>query len=279
MIRAGRLLIIMALFYAGLALLLAACQSQLVHQPLVGGRDLVASPADIGLDYRPLEFETKDGERLHGWWVPADDPRATLLFFHGNAGNISHRLRSLAIFNELGLDVLLFDYRGYGQSTGRPSEAGLYRDARAALNCVQNACGLARDEDLPLVYFGRSLGGAVAAWLAVREPPRALIIESAFTSVPELAADLYPWLPVRWLARLEYNTRDAVTRVEVPVLVIHSREDEIIPFGHGEAIVQAAAGPASLLEMQGDHNTGFIVSDETYRRGLASFLDTHFGSL
>ena len=268
-----RLLLGIALIYGGLALLLTACQSQLVHQPNVGGRELAATPGDIGLGYQPLVFEAEDEVSLHGWWVPAPSARATLIFFHGNAGNISHRLASLEIFHALGLNVLLFDYRGYGQSEGRPSEAGLYRDAQAALACVQGGCEIEVDEQLPLVYFGRSLGGAVAAWLAVQSPPDALIVESTFTSVPDMAADLYPWLPVRWLARLDYDTRAAVSEVTVPLLVVHSPEDDIIPFDHGKALVEAAAGPVTLLEISGDHNSGFITSGQTYTRGLVRFLD------
>ena len=272
--RMVRFAILAVLVYAGLALLLTACQSQLVHQPNIGGRALVATPEDRGMDYRSLSFEAADGVELHGWWVPAADARATLIFFHGNAGNISHRLASLEIFHGLGLNVLLFDYRGYGQSTGRPSEDGLYRDAEAALDCVRGGCALDTDPAaLPLVYFGRSLGGAVAAWLATQAPPEALIVESAFTSVPDMAADLYPWLPVRWLARLEYDTRAAVSETAAPLLVVHSREDDIIPFSHGEAIAEAGAGPVTLLEISGDHNTGFLTSGPRYTEGLDRFLN------
>lgn len=148
-------------------------------------------------------------------------------FLHGNAGNISHRLDSLRIFHGLGLDVLILDYRGYGRSEGRPSEEGTYRDARAASRYLVEARGVAPER---IVVFGRSIGAAIAAALAVEQRPAALILESGFTSVPDLAADLYPWLPARRLARLHYDTRARLPHVTVPVLIVHSRDDEIISF-------------------------------------------------
>lgn len=260
--------------YGALLLLLYATQSSLLFLPQVGGRELVASPADIGLAYESVRIDTEDGVALHGWFVPARAARGTLLFFHGNAGNISHRLDSLRIFHGLDLDVLIIDYRGYGRSGGRPDEAGTYRDAQAAWRYLLERRG---GRPQRVVLFGRSLGASVAAWLAARgahgEGPAGLILESAFTSVPELAADLYPWLPARRLARLNYDTRAYLAGVTCPVLVVHSRDDEIIPYAHGRALHAAAPDPKAFLELRGGHNEGFLASGADYVSGLRAFLD------
>ena len=262
-----RILAVAGVLYLGVAGLMYAFQSRLVHLPSIPGRTLVADPGDIGLAHESVALTTADGVGLHGWFVPAEGASHTLLFFHGNAGNISHRLGSLRIWHDLGVDVLIIDYRGYGRSEGRPSEAGLYRDADAAWRYLREA------RDVPperIVAFGRSLGGAVAACLAAERALGGLILESTFRSVPELGADLYPWLPVRWLARLDYDTEACLEHVDAPVLVVHSEDDEIIPFSHGQALAQRAGG--GLLRLRGDHNTGFLRSEGVYRRGLAEFL-------
>lgn len=247
-------------------------QSSLLYLPGMPSRELTASPGDIGLTYEEVRLVTDDGVGLHGWYIPTEHARGTLLFFHGNAGNISHRLESLQIFHRLGLNILIFDYRGYGQSEGKPGERGTQLDALAAWRHLVDTRGESPDR---IVLFGRSLGGALAAWLAARVQSGALILESAFISVPDLAAELYWWLPARWLARLQYNTLDYLAEVRCPVLVIHSREDEIIPYRYGQSLYEAAHPPRSLLELRGDHNTGFIVSGDNYVRGLKSFLTTH----
>jgi hypothetical protein len=259
-----------AILYVGLALVLYLLQGRMVFLPHLPGRALDATPEAIGLDYEDAVIETADGERLHGWFVPADAARGTLLFFHGNAGNISHRLDSLAIFNRLGLDVLMVDYRGYGQSSGEPSEAGTYRDARAAWDWLA-ARGVPPDR---IVVFGRSLGGAVGAWLAGQADvsPAGLIVESSFTSGADMARRLYPWLPARLITRLKYPVRDHLAAATSPVLVIHSRDDEIIPFDMGRALFDAAPEPKTFFELRGDHNAGFWLSRDTYVPALESYL-------
>jgi fermentation-respiration switch protein FrsA (DUF1100 family) len=261
---------LLALGYLALLGFMYFTQNSLLFLPEIGGRDLDSTPERFGLEYREVTLTTSDGESLHGWFLPAPGARYTLLFFHGNAGNISHRLDSLLLFRQLGLSQLIFDYRGYGRSSGRPSEAGLYRDAQAAWDYLTGERGL---EPGQIVLFGRSLGAAPAVWLAVRERPAGLIVESSFTSVPDLGAALYPWLPVRWLSRLEFDSRSRISRVGAPLLVVHSRDDEIIPFAHGQALFGAAKPPKRLLELRGGHNDGFLVSREHYLNGLRSFFD------
>ena len=261
--------------YGLLLVFLFFMQSRMLFLPNVVGRDLIADPGHLGLSFDSVEIDTADGERIHAWWVPREQARGTLLFSHGNAGNISHRLDSLRIFNDLGLNVLMYDYRGYGQSTGRPSEQGVYKDAEAAFDWLVEQRDVSPEQ---VVLFGRSLGGAVSAELATRRPAACLITESTFSSVPDVAAEIYWWIPVRWLARLRFDAADALTRTELPVLIIHSPDDEIISFANAERLMNAGGERARLLEIRGDHNSGFMVSGELYRRGLDEFIADCLGS-
>ena len=264
----------LALIYVALGVALYLFQGSMVFLAKLPGRALDASPADIGLEYEDVHIDTADGERLHGWYVRAADARGVLLFFHGNAGNISHRLESILIFNRLGLDVLIVDYRGYGQSTGSPTEQGTYRDARAAWDYLVETRQKAPAD---IVVFGRSLGGAVGAWLAAGlkadEQPAAVIIESSFSSGADMARRLYPVYPARLLTRLEYPVVEYASRLQCPVLVVHSRDDEIIPFSMGQAIYAVAPEPKEFIELRGDHNAGFWISRQEYTAGLAAFLE------
>lgn len=254
------------LVYAGFALLLYLSQHKLLYFPTA---DLVATPAQAGLAYEEIFLTTADGTRIAAWFVPAENARGVLLFCHGNAGNISHRLESLEIFHALGLAVLIFDYRGYGASSGHPSEEGTYQDAEAAWQYLVQERHVSPAE---IIIFGRSLGGAVAARQAAKTSPRALILESSFTSVPDLAASLYPFFPVRLMSRFHYETKKELQRIHCPVLIVHSPQDEIIPFAHGRALYEGAAPPKRFLEISGDHNAGFLLSKTIYTKGLADFF-------
>ncbi len=255
--------------YAALALVVYLMQARMLYLADVPGRALERTPADLGVDYQDVSIETSDGIRLHGWFVPGNGERV-LLFFHGNAGNISHRLESIRQFLQLGLSVLIIDYRGYGQSEGRTTEQGIYRDAEAAWQYLRETRDVPPDR---IVVFGRSMGASAAAYLAAHNCPLALIVESSFTSVPDIAGEYYAWLPVRWLSRLRHSTEDFVRQVDSPVLVIHSRDDEIVRFRHGEAIFAAAGEPRSFLEIRGSHNDAFLRDERNYLAGLRSFLD------
>ena len=265
-----KLLFIIAGIYLLLVAIVFVAQAGMLYLPNLPGRDLDATPSAIGLDYEDVALRASDGVRVHGWFVPGESQRV-LLYFHGNAGNISHRLYSIREWNDLGLSVFIIDYRGYGQSEGKPTEQGLYRDGEAAWQYLTGERGLAPED---IIVFGRSLGGSVAAWLASREQPAALIVESSFTSVPDIGQEAYPWLPVRWLTRFKHATRDEIGKANSPVLVVHSRDDEIIPFHHGEAIYAAANEPKRFLEIRGGHNDGHAVSATTYRDGMLEFLSS-----
>ncbi|HXD50538.1 MAG TPA: alpha/beta hydrolase [Burkholderiales bacterium] len=263
------LLIAAAVAYALIMLFVFLYQPRLVYFPQVE-RELTATPRAAGLDYEDVTLTTADNVKLHGWWVPSRNARGTILLMHGNAGNISHRLGYLTMFNRLGYSVLLFDYRGYGKSGGHPDEEGTYRDADAAwlhLTATRNVAP--RD----IVMVAESLGGGVATWLALKYPPRALVLASTFRSVPDLGAQIYPWLPVRLLARITYDNLARIAKVDAPVLIAHSREDDVIPFVHGEALFAAAREPKQMLVLAGGHNDGFLFTRDAWIAAVGAFLD------
>ncbi len=263
-----KFILFVAAGYVVLVVLVYFMQGRMVYLAEVPGRTLTMTPADVGLTYQDVSIETTDGVTLHGWFI-AGQSSQVLLFFHGNAGNISHRLDSIWQFQSLGLSILIIDYRGYGQSTGRTTEMGMYRDADAAWRYLIESRGIVAND---IVIFGRSLGGSVASRLASENQPLALIVESSFTSIPDIAQDLYPWLPARWLSRLNHATREYVRDVRCPILVIHSRDDEIIPFRHGETIFASANEPRTLLTLRGGHNDAFLIDESVYVEGLRTFL-------
>ncbi len=245
-------------------------QGRMLYLPNIAGRSLVMTPADADMEYDDVTLVTDDGVRVHGWFVAGESDQV-VLFFHGNAGNISHRLDSVRQFLDLGLSVFIIDYRGYGESEGKPSEAGINRDADAAWRYLTETRQIPPEH---IVIFGRSLGASVAARVAALRNPRGLIVESSFTSVPDIAQELYPWLPARWLSRLRHATRDHVRDVRCPVLVVHSRDDEIIPYHHGETIYATAREPRTLLTLRGSHNDAFLRDSRNYSSGLEQFLSS-----
>lgn len=265
-VRIGRIFV---LAYVGLALVLLLFQRYLVFRP---DKEISMTPGDLQMNYDDVYFSTSDGVKLNAWFIPADDPRGVVLLCHGNAGNISHRLATVALYRRLGMSVLLFDYRGYGRSDGEPSEEGTYLDAEGAWDYLTGPKGFTREE---IVIVGRSLGGSVGAHLASGTKPAALVVESTFTSMGDMGAELYPYLPVRLLCRFGYDTLDSISKAGCPVLVVHSRDDEMIPFEHGRRVFDAAPQPKEFLEISGGHNDGFIESVESYLAGLDSFLSKY----
>jgi fermentation-respiration switch protein FrsA (DUF1100 family) len=244
-------------------------QSTLIFIP---GRNPPLIPPRFKKQIEEVSIIAADGVRLHGWHVTGFSGKSgkTVLFCHGNAGNIGDREATIEIILSLGLNILIFDYRGYGISQGKPSEKGLYADVLAAYQYLLLEKALSATD---IIVWGRSLGGPVAARLASEVPVSALIVESSFSSIPELGAELYPYLPVRFLARYQMNTRHYLQkRQSCPLLIIHSPDDKLIPFSHGQGNFQAAASPKSFLEIKGDHNSGFLVSETIYKEGIRNFL-------
>ena len=255
-------------FYLVIVSLVYIFQSKLLYFP---DKNIVADPEFYGLEYEEVKFKTADDFILHGWYIPVDSAKYTLLFCHGNAGNISHWLESIKQFYNLGLNVFIFDYRGYGKSEGNVSEQGTFKDAEAAWKYLVTE---KNTDSQNIIIFGRSLGAAIACHLATHQKAAALIMESAFISVPDLAAQIYPFLPVRWLSRFEYNNLENIQKIKCPVLFIHSKKDEIIPFSHGERLFAAANQPKQFLEINGSHNDGFLVSQGKYLAGIMGFLES-----
>ncbi|NTV45401.1 MAG: alpha/beta fold hydrolase [Chlorobiales bacterium] len=244
-------------------------QRHLIYYPT---KRLSATPEKIGLQYESVYLNTDDSLRIHGWYVPSENPVGSLLFLHGNAGNISDRLELIRIYNRLSLNVFIIDYRGYGLSEGEPTEEGTYLDAEAAWKYLTDDRKVDPSE---IVIFGRSLGGGVATWLATRHTPRALILESTFTSIPELAAEVYPYLPARWLARTQYNNLRNLKSIQCPLLLVHSCEDDVVPYDHARRLYEAASEPKTLLQIQCDHSLGFLRS-KNYEPGVNAFLNEVF---
>ena len=255
---------------AFLLLALWAGQRQLMYFPFGD----TPTPDALGLDaVEPVAFDTLDGLRLGGWFFPATDEaqNGTVLVFNGNAGNRSYRVPLAAGLRDQGFQVLLFDYRGFGGNPGTPTEAGLALDARAARDFLVRR----RDVDASrLIYFGESLGTAVAAELAAEHPPAALILRSPFTSMADVGQYHYWWLPVRWLIRDRYATIDLIGKVQSPLLVIVGERDRIVPAEFSHRLYDAAAAPKTILSMpDADHNDYELLAGETMIEGIVKFLD------
>jgi hypothetical protein len=238
-------------------------------------RELIGNPTDFGLAFDDAYFAASDGVRLHGWFVPGESD-VTWLWCHGNAGNISHRLENLRLLHdELEVKVFIFDYRGYGRSEGAPSEQGTYRDAEAALAYVLSRPDVDAEH---IVYFGRSLGAAVAVELATRRPPFALILESPLPSIAELARHHYPFLPAGRLLRTKYDSLSKIGNVHVPLLVLHGDQDEVIPFQSGRKLFEAADEPKRFYTIRGaGHNDTYIVGGREYFQALREFVESPSG--
>lgn len=244
-------------------------QPAIIFYPI---RNLDVTPTAWGLEYEDVNFRAADGVMLHGWYIPRRGASRTVLFFHGNAGNISHRGDSIAIFHRLGLNVFIFDYRGYGRSEGRPGESGLHADGRAAWNYLTGARALPANR---IVVFGRSLGGAVAARVAAEVQPGAVILESTFSSARDFAHLAFPLLSRLVVLRYHFNTAQHLEVLRRPLLVLHSPEDEIMPFTLGEKVFAAAHDPKMFVTLRGDHNNGFLLSQPGYEQAIGKFLATH----
>ena len=236
-------------------------------------KEIAYDPSQYRLKFEDVSLPTKDRKTITGWFVPALDtvkPIGTLLFCHGNAGNISDRLAKLKIFNELNLNTLVFDYRGYGKSKGSISEKGTYLDALAAYEYLLSRKDI---DTTKIILYGESLGGAVAIELAQQKSIAiALICDSPFTSIAEVGEEIYPLLPTKLIVSNKYDSLSKIGRIRIPKLFIHSQNDDIIGFHHSEKLFAAALEPKELLVIHGTHNEGFLDSEPVYKKGIAEFL-------
>ncbi|MCC7290791.1 MAG: alpha/beta hydrolase [Phycisphaerales bacterium] len=258
--------------YILVCLLIAGCQSRLVYHPL---REMETTPREAGLAYEDVRLTTSDGVRLAAWYVPCGAARGSVIFCHGNAGNISHRLREIVAWRQLGFHVLVFDYRGFGQSEGLPTEAGTYLDAQAAWQFMTEVKG---ESPSRIVLAGRSLGGAVAIELASRHLPGALVVESTFTSLPDVGQRVYWYLPVRLLMSYRYDSIRKVGAIRCPKLFLHGTEDQLIPISMARRLFDAACPPSRFIETPGDHGSAGMMADPMYVAQVGQWLDQALAS-
>lgn len=252
--------------YLVLVALLYLFQSKMMYHPV---KTIYQTPESVGMAYQTVSFNAEDGTQLSGWFVTSERNRGTIIFSHGNAGNISGRLETIRILQGLGLNVLIYDYRGYGNSEGRPGEEGTYSDVMGAWQYLVKERRVPPDD---IILMGRSLGGPVSAWLATRTNPAGLILESTFTSAQDLASELYPFFPVRWLMKYHYPTLEYLKKISIPLLITHSTEDGLVPYHHGRELYEAAAEPKEFFSMQGDHGRGHVESGRAYIEALEKFI-------
>ena len=233
-------------------------------------REVEYTPDQLGLAYEDIYFNTNDGIKLNGWFVPGRTG-STWLCFHGNGGNIGHRVTEIALLHHnLGISLLIFDYRGYGKSAGAPSEQGTYLDARAALGYLRGRPDVAGKR---IVYFAHSLGAAVAVELAATEPPQGLVLVSPFASVQSMARITFPLLPSGWLTKGKYNSLGRIGAVRRPLLILHGEQDKLVPVAEGEMLFQAANEPKKLQVVPATgHNDMFETGGEPYWGALERFI-------
>ena len=269
-----KILLAIACFYIAAMIAIYFAQALFIYAPQMPTRDLVATPTDIHLEYEDLTLITPDNKRINAWYIPAKIPEniqgnkqdtKTILFFHGNAGNISHRLETIKIYNQLGFNFLIFDYRGFGISTGKPSELGTYLDADTVWQYLIDEKKLVPAQ---IILAGRSLGGGVAAELAKKVRPAMLILESTFTSMTEVSAKHYPFMPTSLIVKHEYETNLKLKDIHCPVVFAHSTNDEVIPFDHSQRNFAAANEPKQFITLRGGHGSGFLLTKKDYISGL-----------
>ena len=281
-IRRIRLVVISAAIGASLAygvtflVLWSQLEKRFVFFPVA---ELLYTPSDAGLDYQDVSFQTSDGLALQGWFIPGDPvtqspgdgPGLTWLWFHGNGGNIGHRIDELVMaHHRTGDNIFIFDYRGYGQSEGKPSEQGTYLDSRAAVEYLRSRPDVDPEN---IVYLGHSLGAAVAVELSLTQPPKAMVLVSPFTSVRDMARLTLPIPPAGWLVRNHYDTISRIRMLSVPVLVLHGDLDETVPISQGRKLYQAANEPKSFQVLIGaGHNDTYEAAAEQYWGAIESFL-------
>ncbi len=258
-----------AAVYVALALLLFVFQKKLIFFPTA---EIGMTPASNDWDFEEFTLSV-DGFKTSGWYIPAQtETGRTVLFSHGNAGNMGDRLETIRVFRGLGFNTAIYDYGSYGNSGGGVSEERCYADARAVWNYLTQERGIPASS---IALFGRSLGGGVTAQLATEVAAAAVILESTFFSIPRLAKELHPVFPAGLLVRHRFESGSKVADIEEPILHIHSPDDELIPYSHGQALFSASTEPKEFLELRGGHNDGFWISGKTYTDAVANFLSRH----
>jgi fermentation-respiration switch protein FrsA (DUF1100 family) len=255
------------LFYA---VFLVACEDRIIYHPYKYPEG-IWNPSSFNVKVEDVFFQAKDGTKLHGWYIPSANAQATLLWFHGNAGNLTHRLENIQQLQPLNLNIFIFDYRGYGKSEGKPSEAGLYQDSQAAYDFLIQEKNVVPRESLFL--FGRSLGGICAVEVASHNEAAGLILESVFTSAKDMAGKVFPVLPIGWALRSKFSAIEKVPDLKLPKLFLHGTKDEIVPYKLGRKLYSAAAEPKEFYDIEGaGHNDTYGVGGREYFSALNRFI-------
>jgi len=264
------IVLVFLLLFIFLTIHVAADQAKYIYHP---DRVISQTPAAAGLDFEDLSLKTEDGETIKAWFVPASEnnipANKTILFCHGNAGDIGDRIESLKTLNRLGLNTLIFDYRGFGKSSGKPSEQGTYIDATTCWDYLIDTRKINHEN---IIICGRSLGGAIACWLAATTNPAGLVLESTFASAPAMAHEMFPFLPVKLFCSYKYDNTATVSKIHCPLLVVHSKTDTVCPYKQGCRVFSAAKEPKQFVEIKGDHNAGGLNTNPNYQTELLKFI-------
>jgi len=233
------------------------------------GREIFRTPENEGLEFEDIDLHTSDGITLNAWYIPKVDSQKYILFCHGNAGSLSSRMDTIKLLHSMGFSLFIFDYRGYGISEGVPSEKGCYIDTETALEYMRNDLQIPQSN---IIIWGRSLGGSIAAYIAAKETFYACVLESTFTSISDMAAHKFKLLPTALLTRFNFPTIEYLKQIKYPILIVHSPDDEIIPYKMGERLFNTASQPKKFLKLHGNHNNCYFETIEEYQKGINAFF-------
>lgn len=269
-----RVILIVLATMAACVLYLKLMEKRMIYFP---SSDVAWTPDESKLTFEDLSLRCGDGVTIHGWFVPAtNQSRAVVVFLHGNAGNVSHRVDKILLLHRMGVDVCIVDYHGYGKSGGSPSEQATYLDAEAAYDWLTQTRKIVPKR---IIVWGESLGGGVATYIAAKREVGGLVLESTYTSLPDVGRSVFPFLPTKLIMSTQYDSLARIKQVHAPVLSIHSPSDEVIPYRLGKRLFDAASEPKTFIELKGDHNGGFLMSGEKYEAGIREYLERFFTSL
>ncbi len=259
-----RLILILILGLGTIVVYLRSIEKKIIFYPT---KEIEFLPKELGLAFEDIIFKTKDNIELNAWFLPNKFAHYTIIFCHGNAGNISHRLEKIKFFNELGCNCFIFDYRGYGRSKGSPSEKGLYLDTQGAYDYLLSR-GIKPEQ---IVGYGESIGGAAIVDLASKNKMAAIIVDSGFSNAQDMARIIYPFIPSRIFSS-RFNSLNKIQSIKIPKLIIHSLNDEIVPYKLGRKLFDNAASPKEPLQIRGGHNRCFFESEAALKEKIADFL-------
>lgn len=258
---------LIVLFLVLYGVFLVSCERQIIYHPYKFP-DGYWNPASVQAE--DVHFSSSDGVRLHGWYVASTGATATMLWFHGNAGNLTHRMDNIEMLKPLGINIFIFDYRGYGKSEGAPDEAGIYLDSQAAYDWLVN---VKKIPPRKIILFGRSLGGICAIEIAAKNPAGGLILESVFPSARKMARKIFPFLPLGWIIKSRFDAIAKVPGLKLPKLFLHGTRDEIVPYEMGRELFAAAAEPKTFYDIEGaGHNDTYMVGGAAYFDALGRFI-------